>query len=258
MRIDPVSGAQTELSSGGLLSEPRGLGLEADGSLVVASSNSVVRVDPASGAQSLVSSGGNLAALGGIAVDDCTGDLFAAERGISSATAALVRIHPVTGAQSVISSGGLFVEPLGVSFVPGACAPLPLVGSAMGGSVGVEIGEVIVSVPTLAGQPLAAILKALALAIRNHPVLESPGISATVSGLRAPRARRRAGGERIQRRPGPAAGQQRPARRPGASAGRPRRPRRAARSRWIAGAAMRGSPSLKAIPEALCLALVGL
>ena len=83
----------------------------------------------------------------------------------------------------MISSGGLFVEPFDVSFVPGACVPLPLVGSAMGGSVGVEIGEVIVSVPTLAGQPLAAILKALALAIRNHPVLESLGISATVSGL---------------------------------------------------------------------------
>jgi hypothetical protein len=61
--------------------------------------------------------------------------------------------------------------------------PLPLVGSALGGSIGVEIGTVIVSVPTMAGQPLAMILKALALAIRNHPVLESLGISATFSGF---------------------------------------------------------------------------
>ena len=83
----------------------------------------------------------------------------------------------------LISSGGLLLEPLGVSFVRGPCAPVPLVGQALGGSIGVEIGAVNVSVTTLAGQPLAAILKALALAIRSHPTLESLGISATVSGF---------------------------------------------------------------------------
>jgi hypothetical protein len=183
VRVDPVMGLQVGISWGGMLSDPRGVGLEADGSLVVAGSSSVLRVDPVSGAQSLVASGGNLAALGGIAVDDCTGDLFAAERGVSSAPAALVRIHPSTGAQSLVSSGGLLVEPYDVSFVPGACAALPLVGAAFGGSIGVEIGDVTVSVPTLAGQPLAMILTDLALAIRNHPALESQGIAATVSGL---------------------------------------------------------------------------
>ena len=182
VRINPGTGRQSVLSSGGLLNQPRGLGLEADGSLVVASQGFVVRVHPVSGVQELVSTGGNLAALAGIAVDDCTGDLFTAEQGIASAPAALVRIHPVTGAQSVISTGGLFVEPPGVSFVGGPCAPVPLVGSALGGSVGVQIGAVIVSVPTLAGQPLAEILTALALGIRNHPALESQGVSATVSG----------------------------------------------------------------------------
>jgi hypothetical protein len=149
---------------------------------VVASQSSLVRIDAGSGAQSLVASGGNLASLGGVAVDDCTGELYAAERGVSTAAAALVRIHPGSGVQSVASSGGLFLEPVGVSVVPGVCAALPLVGGAMGGSVGVEIGGVVVSVRTPAGQPLASILRALALAIRNHPVLESLGISATVSG----------------------------------------------------------------------------
>jgi hypothetical protein len=150
---------------------------------VVANLGSVVRVDPVSGVQELVSTGGNFAALAGIAVDDCTGDLFTAEEGVTTVPPVLVRIHPVTGEQSVISRGGLFVQPIGVSFVGGVCAPVPLVGSAMGGTVGVQIGEVTISIHTVAGQPLAAILKALALAIRNHPTLESQGISATVSGL---------------------------------------------------------------------------
>jgi hypothetical protein len=150
---------------------------------VVASSGSLVRIDTQSGGQSLVASGGNLAALGGVAIDDCTGEIFAAERGVSSAPAALVRVDAASGAQRVITSGGLLVEPVGVSFVPGPCAGLPLVGAAMGGSVGVQFGEVIVSVQTRAGQSLAGILKSLALAIRNHPVLESQGVSATVSGL---------------------------------------------------------------------------
>jgi sugar lactone lactonase YvrE len=182
LRISPDTGMQTLLSANGLLSQPRGLALEADGSLVVANLGLVVRVDAESGAQSLVASGGNLAALGGIDVDDCTGDLFTAEQGITGATPALVRIHPASGAQSVISTGDRFVEPVGVSLVRGACAQVPVAGSALGGSVGVMIGEVLVSVPTLAGQPLQQILTWLATAIRNHPTLESLGIAATVSG----------------------------------------------------------------------------
>jgi hypothetical protein len=170
------------LSSGGLLSQPRGVGLEADGSLVVAGSGSVVRIDAASGAQSLVSTGGNLAALGGIAVDDCTGDLFTAERGVTGGTPALVRIHPGTGAQSVVSTGNHLIEPLGVSLVAGTCESLPLIGTALGGSVGVVIDQTHISVTTTPGQSLAEILTALALAIRNHPTLESAGIAATVSG----------------------------------------------------------------------------
>jgi streptogramin lyase len=182
LRIDAVTGAQTLLSSGGLLSQPRGLAREANGTLVVASSGSVVRVDAVSGAQSLVATGGNLAALGGIGVDDCTGDLFTAERGITGATPALVRIDPASGAQSVVSTGNHFVEPVGVSLVPGACESLPLAGTAAGGSLRVVIDQVVVSVPTTPGQPHAAILAALAMAIRNHPTLETAGIAATVSG----------------------------------------------------------------------------
>jgi hypothetical protein len=181
LRINP-EGSQLELSSGGLLSQPRGIALEVDGSAVVASQSSLVRINAGTGAQSLLASGGNLASLGGVAVDECTGELYAAERGVSSAEPALVRIHPLNGAQSVASSGGFFLEPTGVSVVPGACSALPLVGAAMGGSVGVETGGVVVSVTTLAGQSLPSILQALALAIRNHPAFESQGISANFFG----------------------------------------------------------------------------
>jgi hypothetical protein len=177
-RIHAVTGAQSLITSGGQLVQPRGVARENNSLLVVSGGDRVVRVHPVTGAQSLVASGGNLSALGGIAVDDCTGDLFTA-----SATPALVRVHPSTGTQSVVSSGGHFVQPLGVSLVPGDCLSLPLIGSAQGGSLGILFDQVTVTIPTTQGQSLQSILIALALAIRNHHVLEGAGIAATVSGL---------------------------------------------------------------------------
>lgn len=60
VRINPATGTQTLLSSGGLLSQPLSVDVESDGDIVVTDRAGVIRVDPVTGAQSLVSSGGNL------------------------------------------------------------------------------------------------------------------------------------------------------------------------------------------------------
>jgi hypothetical protein len=74
IRVDPASGAQTTVSSGGSFFDPSGVALEADGDILVADQNAfagpggVIRVDPASGAQTTVSSGGSFLHPTGVAV----------------------------------------------------------------------------------------------------------------------------------------------------------------------------------------------
>lgn len=67
LRIDPVSGQQSTVSSGDLFDAPIGIAIAADGTVLVADlgpegpdPGCVLRVDPASGVQERVSSGGML------------------------------------------------------------------------------------------------------------------------------------------------------------------------------------------------------
>lgn len=96
VRLDPVTGYQTVISSGGLLVNIQGIACGPDGMLYVASysTHSIVRVDPVTGAQGLVSQGDNLVwPLGvGAAPDSSiwvTGDL----------SHVIVRVDPVDGSQ---------------------------------------------------------------------------------------------------------------------------------------------------------------
>ncbi len=70
IRVDPVTGAQTIVSSGGLLQSIHSVAVEANGDIVVADTGAaaVIRIDPVTGAQSIVSSGGTLGWPWGIAV----------------------------------------------------------------------------------------------------------------------------------------------------------------------------------------------
>src|SRR5262249_2388462 len=64
IRVDPVTGAQTVVSSGGFFVNPVGIALEADGNILVGDPDAlggggaIIRVNPATGAQTVISSGG--------------------------------------------------------------------------------------------------------------------------------------------------------------------------------------------------------
>jgi hypothetical protein len=69
--VDPQSGAQSTIASGGSLSAPYGVAIESTGKIVVfdqAGAGAVVRVDPSNGAQFLIATGGSFADPFGIAV----------------------------------------------------------------------------------------------------------------------------------------------------------------------------------------------
>jgi hypothetical protein len=66
IRLDPNTGVQTSVSSGGYFSDTRGIAIESNGDILVADTDSfiggggfgaIIRVDPNTGEQTLVSSG---------------------------------------------------------------------------------------------------------------------------------------------------------------------------------------------------------
>jgi hemin uptake protein HemP len=66
-RVDPVSGARSTVSSGGLLAGTGTIAVAADGDLYVTEQTAIIRVSPITGAQSVVSSGNLFQGIGGIA-----------------------------------------------------------------------------------------------------------------------------------------------------------------------------------------------
>ncbi|MGQ0668378.1 MAG: hypothetical protein ACT4PO_01670 [Actinomycetota bacterium] len=76
VRVDPETGAQTTVSSGGSFVEPWGITIDDDGDVLVADlgafggGGGVIRVDPETGAQTTVSSGGSFDGPIGITIDD--------------------------------------------------------------------------------------------------------------------------------------------------------------------------------------------
>jgi streptogramin lyase len=124
VQVDPVTGAMTNLSSGGLLARPIDLGIAANGDVYVLDNISIIRLryDAATQrwVQSLVSTGGRFRAPAGIAVAD-NGALYVADL-----AGQVLRIDPVSGAQTPIVSaaalvnhGNLAVAPNGDIFVVG-------------------------------------------------------------------------------------------------------------------------------------------
>ena len=114
IRVDPVSGAQTTVSSGGSFVSPFGLALEADNDVLVADaeafggSGGVIRIDPVSGAQTTVSSRGSFVNPFAVAVE-ADGDIVVADAGsVGTTPGAVIRVDPASGAQTTVSSAGLF------------------------------------------------------------------------------------------------------------------------------------------------------
>ena len=115
IRVDPTTGAQTVISSGGSFGDPRGVAVESSGNYLVSDpvANSVFRVTPG-GAQSTLTSGGFL---------DDPFDLVLGGAGTAYVSdpfdAQIIAINQSTGVQTVLSSGGNLTTPLGLEFANG-------------------------------------------------------------------------------------------------------------------------------------------
>ncbi len=101
-KIDPVSGVQTVIASGGGLVNPHGIAIESAGTILVAerSSQSLLRLDLVTGIQTTVSSGGNFVNIIDVELE-ANGDILVSDAGAN----AIFRVDPVTGVQSTVSSG---------------------------------------------------------------------------------------------------------------------------------------------------------
>jgi streptogramin lyase len=114
IKVDPLSGAQTTVTSG-LENVARGVALESDNQILVTEFQGfggftgVTRVDPATGAKTTVSEDGLFSVPSGLAVEP-DGDILVADP-----SAGLIRVDPVSGEQTLVSAGGSLAIPLGVA-----------------------------------------------------------------------------------------------------------------------------------------------
>ncbi|MBI2906994.1 MAG: hypothetical protein HYX92_05000, partial [Chloroflexi bacterium] len=115
VRIDPATGAQSLVSSGGSFANPQGLAIDSAGNYIVADgeasgTGALIRVDPISGDQSIISSGGLVRSPSGVAVD-AAGSLYLTSQ--SNASGALpwlvLKVNPTNGQQTTYFSGNFQV-----------------------------------------------------------------------------------------------------------------------------------------------------
>lgn len=117
IRVDPRTGTQTIISSGGLIA--LGVAIEASGDIIVPIDKEIIRVDPVSGAQTSISKDGIFKNLEGVAID-AAGKLIVTNGSTSGTDPRIISVDPVTGDQTVISrnpccQGAEFHNPFGVA-----------------------------------------------------------------------------------------------------------------------------------------------
>src|SRR5688500_1962954 len=128
IRVDPATGAQAAIASGGFIFNPVGMALEADGHILIGNpgldASNVLRIDPATGTQTIAASGGYVVYPFDLAVE-ADGHILIAD----PSARAIIRVHPVTGAQTIVSAEtsfaptGIAVEANGQIVVADARAP---------------------------------------------------------------------------------------------------------------------------------------
>jgi DNA-binding beta-propeller fold protein YncE len=130
VRVDPLTGRQSLLSSGGEFFDPAGIAVAPDGQIYVVDNRApdndgaVIRVDPRTGVQSLVTDRGELDLPFGIAIER-DGNLVVSNRESPSPLPLLcrilgkvVRVNPVTGDQVEVSRAGHIAWPFGLAVRP--------------------------------------------------------------------------------------------------------------------------------------------
>ena len=109
--IDPTTGDQRIVSSGGILGVPFGIAAEPRGSLLVANAQNLLRIDAQSGAQTVLSAGGFFRAPLAVAVAP-SGDIYVAD-----ALGSIIRVDPETGTQTFVAGAGFLKRPQGIAVV---------------------------------------------------------------------------------------------------------------------------------------------
>jgi sugar lactone lactonase YvrE len=122
MDINPQTGVQTIIASGGNLVQPDAVCFDSNGNIIVSDygyidSGKIIRIDPVTGQQSVISSGGMLAFPTSIATDSA-GNLIVAQEGQGQANGAILKIDPITGAPSLVADGQPLSVPTGLAIEP--------------------------------------------------------------------------------------------------------------------------------------------
>jgi DNA-binding beta-propeller fold protein YncE len=136
IRVDPLTGRQSLVSSGGEFFDPAGLAVAPDGQIYVVDNRApdndgaVIRVDPRTGAQTLVTERSNEAGRReldlpfGIAIES-DGNLVVSNRVLPNelplvcrVVGKVVRVNPLTGDQTRVSGDGRIAWPLGLAVRP--------------------------------------------------------------------------------------------------------------------------------------------
>jgi hypothetical protein len=107
--INPNTGEQRLICSGGLLGLPFGITVEQTGMILVANGQSLLRVNPDSGTQVLVSAPNLFQVPIAIALGD-KDQIY-----VVDALGAVVRVDPVSGAQMILAKGGYLKRPQGIA-----------------------------------------------------------------------------------------------------------------------------------------------
>ena len=123
VEVNPITGAQSILSSGGYFVAPFDVREAPNKTLYVEdyasqTSGAVIAVDPSTGAQRLVASGGYID--GPFAIQYMKGHIFLADSGtILGTTPNIIEIDPSTGKQTLVTQGGNIGEPVALQPGPG-------------------------------------------------------------------------------------------------------------------------------------------
>jgi len=122
IKVDPETGAQEIIASGGFLSAPRDVAFDKSGSLLVsvatgAGDGKIIRINPLTGQQSLVSSGGFFGNLTQLAIG-ADGSIFVTVFDLAQVSdhTGIVHVNPITGAQTLVSTDAGYSGFTGITF----------------------------------------------------------------------------------------------------------------------------------------------
>jgi len=155
LKVDPITGAQTMISSGSFLDAPYDVGIDAAGNIVVldkahpdegaSTTGQIIKVNPADGNQTVISQDDLFVKPMGLAID-ASGNIILADQTYGG-TGGIIMIDPTTGAQTAIATGGFINSPSDVT-IDGDGNLYVTSGVSGGGLVVVKVD------PTTGGQTL--------------------------------------------------------------------------------------------------------